>query len=68
MILYLLLLLQFQLMQLNSLQYRQQLSQGADCRHNLNVRKNMVNAATILGVSESIERRRLSVAGQQGDG
>jgi hypothetical protein len=64
----LLLLLQFQLMQLNSLQYRQQLSHGAHCRHNLNVRKHMVNAATILGVSETIEWRRLRVAGKQGDG
>ena len=67
MILYVL-LLQFQLMQLNSLQYRQQSSHGVHCRHNLNVGKHMVNAATILGVSQTVERRRLSVAGKQGDG
>jgi hypothetical protein len=65
----LLLLLQFQLMQLlNSLQHRQQSSHGVHCRHNLNVGKHMVNAATILGVSQTVERRRLSVAGKQGDG
>jgi hypothetical protein len=44
------------------------MSHSAHCHNNLNVRKHMVNPATIFSLFETIERRRLSLAGQQRDG